>query len=88
MQLCRVCFSFFAIRKVKLVDFICFVQDGPVLKRAQAVPRKDSHSSSSNDVKKIPVKNRLERWKATGVVALSECNLEVKKSSWFYHMFN
>ncbi|RHN67732.1 putative leucine-rich repeat domain, L domain-containing protein [Medicago truncatula] len=50
--------------------------DGPVLKRAQAVPKKDSHSSSSNDVKKIPVKNRLERWKATGVVALSECNLE------------
>ncbi|RDX92799.1 LRR repeats and ubiquitin-like domain-containing protein, partial [Mucuna pruriens] len=52
--------------------------DGPVLKKAQVVPksRKDSHSSSSNDVKKIAVKNRLERWKATGVVALSECNLE------------
>lgn len=51
--------------------------DGPVLKKAQVVPRsRDSHSGSSNEWKKIPVKNRLERWKATGVVALSECNLE------------
>ncbi|KAL2333003.1 hypothetical protein Fmac_014216 [Flemingia macrophylla] len=52
--------------------------DGPVLKKAEVVPksRNDSHSDSSNDLKKIPVKSRLERWKATGVVALSECNLE------------
>ncbi|XP_027334079.1 LRR repeats and ubiquitin-like domain-containing protein At2g30105 isoform X1 [Abrus precatorius] len=52
--------------------------DGPVLKNAQVVPRlrKDSHPDSSNDMKKFPVKNRLERWKATGVIALSECNLE------------
>ncbi|XP_027932635.1 LRR repeats and ubiquitin-like domain-containing protein At2g30105 [Vigna unguiculata] len=52
--------------------------DGPILKKANVVPksRKDSHSGSSNDVKKIPVKNRMERWKATGVVALSESNLE------------
>lgn len=49
------------------------------LKKANVVPksRKDSHSGSSNDVKKNPVKNRMERWKATGVVALSESNLEV-----------
>ncbi|KAK7387263.1 hypothetical protein VNO78_27921 [Psophocarpus tetragonolobus] len=55
-----------------------FQGDGPILKKAQVVPksRKDIHSSSSNDIKKIPVKNRLDRWKATGVVALSECNLE------------
>ncbi|KAG4989263.1 hypothetical protein JHK85_032246 [Glycine max] len=52
--------------------------DGPVWKKAQVVPksRKDD-SGSNNDMKKIPVKNRMERWKATGVVALSECNLEV-----------
>lgn len=57
----------------------CLYQgDGPVSKKAQVVPksRKDGHSGSSNDMKKIPVKNRMERWKATGVVALSECNLE------------
>ncbi|KAG4387267.1 hypothetical protein GLYMA_11G166200v4 [Glycine max] len=53
-------------------------KDGPVWKKAQVVPksRKDD-SGSNNDMKKIPVKNRMERWKATGVVALSECNLEV-----------
>ncbi|XP_057430647.1 LRR repeats and ubiquitin-like domain-containing protein At2g30105 isoform X2 [Lotus japonicus] len=52
--------------------------DGPILKKAQVAPkvRKDSNSGSSNDLKKIPVKNRLDRWKATGVIALSECNLE------------
>lgn len=75
---------------MQLVDFTCFVQDGPVLKNAQVVPRsrKDSHSSFSNDTKKVPVKNRLERWKATGVVALSECNLEVISTSLFYNAFN
>jgi hypothetical protein len=78
-------FVSFAIRKLQLVDFLCFVQDGPVLKKAQVVPssRKDSHSTSSSDMKKIPVKNRSERWKITGVVALSECNLEVINSPWF-----
>ncbi|XP_047169687.1 LRR repeats and ubiquitin-like domain-containing protein At2g30105 isoform X1 [Vigna umbellata] len=52
--------------------------DGPILKKAHVVPksRKDSRSGSSNDVKKIPIKNRMERWKATGVVALSESKLE------------
>ncbi|CAJ2640352.1 unnamed protein product [Trifolium pratense] len=52
--------------------------DGPVLKKAQVVPssRKDSHSASRSDMKKVPVKNRSERWKVTGVIALSECNLE------------
>ncbi|WVY95228.1 hypothetical protein V8G54_034316 [Vigna mungo] len=49
--------------------------DGPILKKAHVVP-KSRKESSSNDVKKIPVKNRMERWKATGVVALSESNLE------------
>ena len=60
------------------------------MKKAQVVPklRKDSHAGSGNDVKKLPVKNRLERWKATGVVALSECNLEVINCSWFYYIFN
>ncbi|KAG5124856.1 hypothetical protein JHK82_031593 [Glycine max] len=63
----------------KIVDLIITtLQDGPVWKKAQVVPksRKDD-SGSNNDMKKIPVKNRMERWKATGVVALSECNLEV-----------
>ncbi|KAF1891283.1 hypothetical protein Lal_00001426 [Lupinus albus] len=52
--------------------------DGPVLKKAQVAPRtrKDSHSGYGNDIGKVPVKNRLERWKVTGVVALAECNLE------------
>ncbi|XP_058755564.1 LRR repeats and ubiquitin-like domain-containing protein At2g30105 [Vicia villosa] len=53
--------------------------DGPVMKKAQVVPprsRKDNHSGSSDDAKKVLVKNRSERWKVTGVVALSECNLE------------
>ncbi|KAF7816146.1 LRR repeats and ubiquitin-like domain-containing protein [Senna tora] len=52
--------------------------DGPILKKAQVVPksRRDDHSSSRSDTKKVPVKNRLERWTATGVIALSECNLK------------
>ncbi|CAL0301653.1 unnamed protein product [Lupinus luteus] len=52
--------------------------DSPVLKKAQVAPRsrKDSQSSSGNDMGKVPVKNRLERWKVTRVVALAECNLE------------
>ncbi|KAK7301695.1 hypothetical protein RJT34_12567 [Clitoria ternatea] len=55
-----------------------FQGDGPILKKAPVAtkPRKDGISGSSNDMKKIPIKNRLERWKATGVIALSECNLE------------
>ncbi|KAG4974697.1 hypothetical protein JHK87_031518 [Glycine soja] len=68
------------IFKGMLYDFIIIYSygDGPVWKKAQVVPksRKDD-SGSNNDMKKIPVKNRMERWKATGVVALSECNLEV-----------
>lgn len=32
------------------------------------------------DVPQVPVvKSQLERWKATGVVALSECNLKVRR---------
>lgn len=75
---------------MRLADFEFLVQDGPILKKAQVAPkvRKDSNSGSSNDLKKIPVKNRLDRWKATGVIALSECNLEVINCSWFYHIFN
>ncbi|KAI9118099.1 hypothetical protein K1719_010431 [Acacia pycnantha] len=52
--------------------------DGPILKKAEAVPRtrRDNHPSLSSDLMKLPVKNRLERWTATGVIALSECNLK------------
>ncbi|XP_028768978.1 LRR repeats and ubiquitin-like domain-containing protein At2g30105 isoform X1 [Neltuma alba] len=52
--------------------------EGPILKKAEAVPRtrRDNRSSLSSDAKKLPVKNRLERWTATGVIALSECNLK------------
>lgn len=78
MCLCRVCLFLWQTAKCSL-KILILLQDGPVLKKAHVVPksRKDSHSGSSNDVKKIPVKNRMERWKATGVVALSESNLEV-----------
>lgn len=83
-------FCFVRNQNMQLVEFQFLVQDGPVLKKAVVVPRsrKDSHSGSSNDMKKIPVKNRSERWKVTGVIALSESNLEVINSSWFYHIFN
>ncbi|XVF20354.1 hypothetical protein REPUB_Repub11eG0191000 [Reevesia pubescens] len=52
---------------------------GPILKEAQTRPI----SKTENDYKKsearteiIMDKNRLERWKATGVVALADCNLK------------
>ncbi|KAK9998302.1 hypothetical protein SO802_017905 [Lithocarpus litseifolius] len=48
--------------------------DGPILKQAQSVPRRVDNKLEKPQV---PVdKNRLERWKATGVVALSQCNLK------------
>lgn len=43
------------------------------------MPRRvDNASRMVNEKMQIPVvKNRLERWKATGVVALSDCSLKV-----------
>ncbi|KAI9196358.1 hypothetical protein LWI28_023252 [Acer negundo] len=53
---------------------------GPILKEAQSqvISRKaDSSGKTVNEKKEVQVdKNRLERWKLTGVVALAECNLK------------
>ncbi|KAB1226923.1 hypothetical protein CJ030_MR1G003953 [Morella rubra] len=52
--------------------------DGPIVKEARTVPRRvDNASRMVNEKMQTPVvKNRLERWKATGVVALSDCSLK------------
>ncbi|KAF3454880.1 hypothetical protein FNV43_RR05328 [Rhamnella rubrinervis] len=53
--------------------------DGPILKRAQTRPIARANNASKLEKEKMQVsvdKNRLERWKATGVIALSECNLK------------
>ncbi|PRQ34599.1 putative leucine-rich repeat domain, L domain-containing protein [Rosa chinensis] len=54
--------------------------DGPILKQAQSRPISRDNNADRSDkgkAKKAAVdKNRLERWKATGVIGLSECNLK------------
>ncbi|KAM3691506.1 hypothetical protein ACJW31_08G020500 [Castanea mollissima] len=51
--------------------------DGPILKQAQSEPRRVDNANTKLEKPQVPVdKNRLERWKATGVVALSQCNLK------------
>ncbi|KAL5750577.1 hypothetical protein ACOSP7_025180 [Xanthoceras sorbifolium] len=53
---------------------------GPVLKETQTrmISRQaDSGAKMVNEKKEVQVdKNRLERWKLTGVIALAECNLK------------
>ncbi|OMO82889.1 Ubiquitin [Corchorus capsularis] len=51
---------------------------GPILKEAQTRPRRTENDYKRTDARTevIMDKNRLERWKATGVVALAECNLK------------
>uniref|UniRef100_A0A3Q7GQS4 Ubiquitin-like domain-containing protein n=1 Tax=Solanum lycopersicum TaxID=4081 RepID=A0A3Q7GQS4_SOLLC len=55
--------------------------DGPIRKEASNFPtarRMPEAMRPKRDVPQVPVvKSQLERWKATGVVALSECNLKV-----------
>ncbi|XP_015874575.2 LRR repeats and ubiquitin-like domain-containing protein At2g30105 [Ziziphus jujuba] len=54
--------------------------DGPILKQAQTRPivRENNVGKFAKEKMQVSVdKNRLERWKATGVIALSECNLKV-----------
>lgn len=55
--------------------------DGPIRKEASNLPtvrRMPEAMRPKRDVPQVPVvKSQLERWKATGVVALSECNLKV-----------
>ncbi|XP_062086596.1 LRR repeats and ubiquitin-like domain-containing protein At2g30105 [Humulus lupulus] len=53
--------------------------DGPVLKQAQTRPvsRAGNAYKSAKESKPIDAdKSRQDRWKATGVIALSECNLQ------------
>ncbi|KAG7035347.1 LRR repeats and ubiquitin-like domain-containing protein [Cucurbita argyrosperma subsp. argyrosperma] len=54
--------------------------DGPILLEARTRPRERSTPNAKNLVdekKRVSVdKSRLERWKATGVIALSDCNLK------------
>ncbi|XP_062173024.1 LRR repeats and ubiquitin-like domain-containing protein At2g30105 isoform X2 [Alnus glutinosa] len=52
--------------------------DGPILKEARSVPRRvDNANRMVNEKTQVRIdKNRLERWKVTRVVALSECNLK------------
>uniref|UniRef100_A0A2N9J4K7 Ubiquitin-like domain-containing protein n=1 Tax=Fagus sylvatica TaxID=28930 RepID=A0A2N9J4K7_FAGSY len=50
--------------------------DGPILKEAETAPRRVDNKLVI-EKPQVPVdKNRLERWKATGVIALSEGNLK------------
>ncbi|XP_017982612.1 PREDICTED: LRR repeats and ubiquitin-like domain-containing protein At2g30105 [Theobroma cacao] len=53
---------------------------GPLLKEAQTRPisrrSEDEYKKSDARSEVFMDKNRLERWKATGVVALAECNLK------------
>lgn len=61
-----------------LIDGL-FEQEGPVFKEAQTriISR---NTAVVKDNKEVPIgKNSLERWKATGVIALAECNLKVWK---------
>uniref|UniRef100_M1BU63 Ubiquitin family protein n=1 Tax=Solanum tuberosum TaxID=4113 RepID=M1BU63_SOLTU len=57
--------------------------DGPIRKEASNLPtarRMPEAMRPKRDVPQVPVvKSQLERWKATGVVALSECNLKVRR---------
>lgn len=54
--------------------------DGPILKDAKTRPISRANTSSNKTVnEKIGVlfdKNRVERWKVTGVIGLAECNLK------------
>ncbi|KAK4351603.1 hypothetical protein RND71_030916 [Anisodus tanguticus] len=54
--------------------------DGPIRKEASTLPtvrRMPEAMRPKRDAPQVPVvKSQLERWKATGVVALSECNLK------------
>ncbi|KAJ4840512.1 hypothetical protein Tsubulata_000451 [Turnera subulata] len=50
--------------------------DGPILKEAKTRPIIRTNTSDKMP-KEVPVdKNRLSRWKVTGVIALAECNLK------------
>ncbi|GMJ08900.1 hypothetical protein like AT2G30105 [Hibiscus trionum] len=53
---------------------------GPILKEAQTRPisrmKETEHKRSDTRSEIIMDKSRLERWKATGVIALAECNLK------------
>ncbi|KAK4764506.1 hypothetical protein SAY87_013944 [Trapa incisa] len=52
--------------------------DGPILKEARSRPIRRSSNAGIAEKQKMAVsvdKTRLDRWKATGVVALAECNL-------------
>ncbi|KGN47055.1 LRR repeats and ubiquitin-like domain-containing protein At2g30105 [Cucumis sativus] len=55
--------------------------DGPILREARTRPRERSVQNASklvDEKQRVPVdKSRFERWKATGVIALSDCNLKV-----------
>ncbi|KAK9940849.1 hypothetical protein M0R45_017489 [Rubus argutus] len=53
--------------------------DGPILKQAQTLPisrENNTNRSGKGKAQAAVDKNRLERWKATGVIGLSECNLK------------
>ncbi|XP_009802173.1 LRR repeats and ubiquitin-like domain-containing protein At2g30105 [Nicotiana sylvestris] len=53
--------------------------DGPIRKEAFTLPsmRMPEATRPKRDVPQVPIlKSQLERWKATGVIALSECNLK------------
>lgn len=58
-----------------------FEQDGPIKKE---LPSARAGSSLATDKRKknedIVTKSRLERWKLSGVIALSDCGLTVHKA--------
>lgn len=60
-----------------------FEQDGPVTKDAVTSPSTntraelDAKNSQIHKAQTVIVKSRSERWRSTGVVALSECYLKV-----------
>ena len=69
------------IESIKLKNLSNFEQGGPILKEAQTRPIsrriENDYKKSDTRTEIIVDKNRLERWKATGVVAIADCNLKV-----------
>lgn len=57
------------------------MQDGPITKNATTSSNlkktADANKAGQNIIVARIEKNRVERWKLTGVVGLSECNLKV-----------
>lgn len=77
---------FFMWKNMVVIGFKCFLftwlrslyeQDGPIMKEAPSriISRNTNAVNEKKEFK--PDKSRTERWKATNIVALADCNLKV-----------